>query len=129
MGRQKGSAGLTPLELEMMKVLWQTGPATVQTVRERLDRDLAYTTVQTMLNLLHRKGKVSRVLKDRSFHYRPAVSRRREVGHLLRDVVDRVFGGSAEALVMSLMETRQLTPERLERLTAVIEKEAGHVRS
>ena len=51
MGRRKGTTGLTPLELEIMNVLWETGPANVQTVRQRLGRrrDLAYTTVQTMI--------------------------------------------------------------------------------
>ena len=59
---------LTPLELEIMNVLWETGPANVQTVQARMKgRDLAYTTVQTMLNVLHRKGKVKRQLKDRAY--------------------------------------------------------------
>jgi BlaI family transcriptional regulator, penicillinase repressor len=123
MGRRKGSGGLTPLELEIMNVLWETGPANVQAVRARLGarRDLAYTTVQTMLNLLHRKGKAKRTLKDRTYYYRPAVTRRREVGHMVRDVVQRLFGGSAEELVQNLMETRQLTPEMLERLRAAVD--------
>ncbi len=58
MARKKTTEQLTPLELEIMKVLWETGPAPVQTVQEKLERKLAYTTVQTMLNLLHSKGKV-----------------------------------------------------------------------
>jgi predicted transcriptional regulator len=128
MGRRKGSGGLTPLELEIMQVLWQTGPANVQAVRAALGarRDLAYTTVQTMLNLLHRKGKVKRTLRDRSYYYLPAVTRRREVGHMVRDVVTRLFGGSAEQLVQSLMDTRQLTPETLERLAAALDRGEGH---
>ena len=127
MGRRKGTTGLTPLELEIMNVLWDTGAANVQTVRQRLGRrrDLAYTTVQTMLNLLHRKGKVKRELQDRTYHYRPAVTRRREVSHMIRDVVDRLFGGSAEELVQTLVDTRQLTPETLERLAAAVEKGEG----
>lgn len=122
MGRKKGVASLTPLELELMKVLWRTGPASVQHVREQLGSGLAYTTVQTMLNVLHRKGKVTRSLKDRSYTYRPSVEQQREVGELLRDVVERAFGGSAEDLVLNLMQTRQLTPERLERLASSLEK-------
>ena len=122
MGRRKGTTGLTPLELEIMNVLWDTGATNVQAVRQRLGRrrDLAYTTVQTMLNLLHRKGKVKRELHDRTYYYRPAVTRRREVSHMIRDVVDRLFGGSAEELVQSLVETRQLTAETLERLAAAV---------
>ena len=127
MGRRKASGRLTPLELEIMTVLWESGPANVQAVRQRLGarRELAYTTVQTMLNLLERKGKVRRTLKERTYYYRPAVTRRREVGHMVRDVVQRLFGGSAEGLVQSLVDTRQITPETLERLAVVVEK-GGH---
>ena len=55
---QKKSERLTPLELEIMNILWETGAANVHAVQEQLERELAYTTVQTMLNILHRKGKV-----------------------------------------------------------------------
>jgi predicted transcriptional regulator len=118
---------LTPLELEIMTVLWETGAANVQTVQERLGRELAYTTVQTMLNVLHRKGKVKRTLKDRAYFYRPVVSRQKFVGQTMKDIIDRLFGGSAESLVMSLVETRHLTPERLNELNALLDKakEAG----
>jgi BlaI family penicillinase repressor len=116
---------LTPLELEIMKVLWETGPANVQTVQQRLERELAYTTVQTMLNVLHRKGKAKRTLKDKAYFYRPAVSRSQVIGHALGDLIDKMFGGSAESLVMSLVETRQLTPEKLSRLKKLIEKESS----
>lgn len=120
---RKKSEQLTPLELEIMQVLWETGPANVQTVQQRLERELAYTTVQTMLNVLHRKGKVKRTLKDKAYFYRPAVSRRHVMGHAVGDLIDRMFGGSAESLVMSLVETRQLTPEKLSRLKELLEKE------
>jgi len=66
---------LTPTELEIMNVLWETGPANVQTIQQRLPRELAYTTVQTMLNILHRKGKVRRSLKRRAYFYKAVVSR------------------------------------------------------
>lgn len=115
---------LTPLELEIMKVLWETGPANVQTVQQRLERELAYTTVQTMLNVLHRKGKAKRTLKDKAYFYRPAVSRSQVIGNAVGDLIDRMFGGSAESLVMSLVETRHLTPEKLSRLNKLVEKES-----
>src|SRR5204862_253700 len=108
MARTK-SDNLTPLELEIMHVLWAEGPANVQTVQQKLPRELAYTTVQTMLNILHRKGKVKRALKERAYFYRPAVSRSEVVRHSVRDLVERMFGGSAESLVMSLIEDRHLT--------------------
>ena len=122
MARSK-SEHLTPLELEIMKVLWEAGPASVQIVQQRLEGSRAYTTVQTMLNVLHRKGKVTRVLEDKAYVYRPAVSRSQASGHALGDLVDRMFGGSAESLVMSLVETKRLTPAKLSKLQKLLEKE------
>ena|SRR5438105_3454241 len=111
---------LTPLELEIMQVLWETDAANVQHVQQRLPRELAYTTVQTMLNILHRKGKVKRALKDRAYFYRPAVSRTEVARHSVRDLVERMFGGSAESLVMSLIEDRHITRAKLARLERLL---------
>src|SRR2546425_12018612 len=127
MARPK-SEQLTPLELEIMNVLCTAGAANVQTVQQQLKRELAYTTVQTMLNILHRKGKVKRALKDRAYFYRPAVSRSQVVSHHVGDLVDRLFGGSAESLVMSLLETKHLTPAKLARLNRLL-KEAQEKRN
>lgn len=124
MARRK-SEQLTPLELEIMHVLWDTAPANVQTVQQQLKRELAYTTVQTMLNILQRKGKVKRTLKDRAYFYKPVVSRSQVVGQHMSDIVERLFGGSAENLVMSLVETKHLTPEKLARLRKLLDEESG----
>jgi len=113
---------LTPLELEIMQVLWETGAANVQTVQQQLKRELAYTTVQTMLNILHRKGKVKRALKDRAYFYKPAVSRRQVVKQAVNDLVEHLFGGSVENLVMSLVETKHLTAEKMTRLNKLLEE-------
>jgi BlaI family transcriptional regulator, penicillinase repressor len=113
---------LTPLELEIMEVLWETGAANVQAVQQRLRRELAYTTVQTMLNILHRKGKVKRALKDRAYFYKPAVSRRQVARQAVNDLVEHLFGGSVENLVMSLVETKHLTPEKLTRLNKLLKE-------
>ena len=115
---------LTPLELEIMHVLWEVAPANVQTVQQHLKRELAYTTVQTMLNILLRKGKVKRTLKDRAYFYRPVVSRSHVSRKQISDIVDRMFGGSAESLVMSLVETKHLTPESLARVHDLLEEES-----
>ena len=122
MPRQK-SEQMTPLELEIMQVLWETGPATVQQVQKELKRELAYTTVQTMLTVLHRKQKVKRTLKDKAYIYKAAVSRNKFTGHAVREFIDRLFGGSAEGLVMNLLEEKHLTREKLAELHALIEKE------
>jgi predicted transcriptional regulator len=122
-GRKSSTQSLTPLELEIMNVLWETGPANVQTVQSRLSaRELAYTTVQTMLNVLHRKGKVKRVLKDRAYLYRPVLSRQSAVRQAVGEMLDRFFGGSADSLVLSLVETRRLTPEKLAEIQKIVEE-------
>jgi BlaI family transcriptional regulator, penicillinase repressor len=114
---------LTPLELEIMHVLWEHGAANVQSVQRNLKRELAYTTVQTVLNILHRKGKVQRALKHRAYFYESVVSRNHVTREHMSDIVDRLFGGSAESLVMSLVETKQLTPKKLARLQKLLEEE------
>ena len=130
MPRQKlTGAALTPLELEIMNVLWETGPAGVQTVQARLQgRDLAYTTVQTMLNVLHRKGRVKRRLQERAFLYTPLLSRQTAVTQAVGDMIERFFGGSADSLVLNLVETRKLTTEKLAELQKLVEhsKEKSH---
>jgi len=123
MARRK-TENLTPLELEIMHVLWETGPANVQTVQQQLKRQLAYTTVQTMLNILQRKGRVRRTMKDRAYFYRPVVSRSHVTREHMSDIVDRLFGGSAESLVMSLVETKHLTSKALARLQKLVEEDA-----
>ena len=117
---------LTPLELELMKVLWleEIGPLSVQEVRQRIvGRRVAYTTVQTMLNILVRKGWAKRTLVDRAYRYRPAVSREKAAGSALKNLVQRMFGGSADALVLNLIDTRQMTPETLRRLHELVQPE------
>lgn len=122
MTRKRNRQEFTPLEFEIMNVLWVTGPANVAAVQEAMPGDppLAYTTVQTMLNILHRKGKVKRALKGRAYEYAPAVSRERAAKAAVRDVINRLFGGSAESLVMSLIEERHLTPTRLAKLNQLV---------
>lgn len=117
---KKPETSLTPLELEIMNVLWATGESNVQAVQQALPRELAYTTVQTVLNILERKGRVKRAKRDRAFFYKPIVSRSKVAESALRDMVNRLFGGSAESLVMSLLETRELTPQKLARLQRMV---------
>jgi BlaI family transcriptional regulator, penicillinase repressor len=119
-GRGKAKQALTPLELEIMQVLWQDGPSTVNDVRPKLKAALAYTTVQTMLNVLLRKGKVNRVQEGRAFRYKAAVNRKRATGSAVEDLVRRMFGGSPEALLMTMVESRQIGKKELERLGVMI---------
>jgi BlaI family transcriptional regulator, penicillinase repressor len=125
---RKPHPNLTPAELELMTILWEHGPATVQMVVEQLpkERPLAYTTVQSVLNTLHRKGKVKRKLDNRAYYYAPAVSHARAAATAIQDLVKGLFGGSPELMVLNMLETRQLTPEKLrelEQLVALAEKQ------
>jgi BlaI family penicillinase repressor len=111
---------LTPLELEIMQVLWEIGPSTVNDVRPKLKGALAYTTVQTMLNVLLRKGKVNRVQEGRAFRYKAVVNRKRASGSAVEDLVRRMFGGSPEALLMTMVESRQIGKKELDRLSEMV---------
>jgi len=112
-----------------MKVLWECGSSNVQTVQEGLSGEkLAYTTVQTMLNVLHRKGRVKRTLRGKAYLYDAVLSRERAASSAVSDLVDRLFGGSVEALVMSLIKTQQLDSKKLSRLNKVIEEHHRHER-
>jgi predicted transcriptional regulator len=122
---QKEKDGLTRLELKIMQVVWRRGPSNVTEVQEDLDEPLAYTTVQTMLNILERKGKVRRRLRGRAYEYSAAVSESKAVSHAVRDLVDRMFGGSSEELVMSLIKSRQLDRKTIARLTKRLEEGDG----
>jgi predicted transcriptional regulator len=116
---------LTKLELQIMQVIWRRGDSTVSEVQESLDQQLAYTTIQTMLNILHRKRKLKRQTSGRAFIYSAAVTEEKASTHALKDLVDRVFGGSSEDLVMSLIKSRQIDPEKIAELTRKLEEEEG----
>ena len=120
---KKDSKALTRLELEIMQVLWEQGGSTVAEVQRVLKAELAYTTVQTMLNVLWRKEKVKRVSEGRAFRYEAIVSRERARGSAVHDLVSRMFGGSSEALLMAMVDTRQISAEDLERLAEKVKKQ------
>src|ERR1700761_2962680 len=106
-------ATLTKLELQIMQAIWRIGPANTTAVQEALEQDLAYTTVQTMLNILERKGRLKRRREGRAFIYSATVSEAKASTHALRDIIDRMFGGSTEDLVMSLVKGRHIDAKRL----------------
>jgi len=117
--------GLTKLELRIMQVIWRCGGGTVSAVQAELDPPLAYTTVQTMLNILERKGKLKRELEGRAYVYTARVTEAKALGQSVRDLVDRMFGGSSEELVMSLLKNRQIDARKLAELTARFSKDEG----
>ena len=108
---------LTALELRIMRVIWRCGAGTVSEVQAEIKPPLAYTTVQTMLNILERKGRLKRELRGRAYVYSPRVSEAKAIGQGLRELIDRMFGGSSEELVMSLLKSRQIDAAKLAELT------------
>ncbi len=122
MGDREPTA-LTKLELQIMQVIWKLGASSVngacsvKEVQEALPQQLAYTTVQTMLNILERKGKLKRKLRGRAYVYSAVVTEAKASRHAVRDLVDRMFGGSADELVMSLIKNRQIDPKRIAELS------------
>ncbi len=121
---RKPSPTLTPQELEIMKAVWARGSATVRDVYEALleDRKIAYTTVMTMMNVLERKGHLRKRAEGRSFLYRPTRPQRQVLGSMVRDFVERVFGGSAAPLLAHLVDEEKLSPEELDALARRIEE-------
>jgi len=116
-------AGLTKLELKIMQVIWRLGSSTVSAVQAEMEPPLAYTTVQTMLNILERKGKLKRELQGRAYVYSAKVTENKALGQGVRDLIDRMFGGSSEELVMSLLKNRQIDARKLAELTEKFNKE------
>ncbi len=118
-------SGLTRLELRIMQVIWRYGASTVAAVQAKLNPPLAYTTVQTMLNILERKGKLARELEGRAYVYTASVSEVRALRQGVKDLIDRMFGGSSEELVMSLLKNRQIDAKKLAELTARFNQSEG----
>ncbi len=111
---------VTDRELEIMKVLWAHGRASVREVQEDLNRTagpVAYSTVQTLLNIMEdKKGLVRHVVEGRTFVYIPKKSSERTIGELTRRFVDRVFDGALDRVMVALLGSKSPTPEELERL-------------
>lgn len=122
----------TELELEILKILWREGALSGRQVRDALavaGRELALTSVITILNIMAGKGYVRRAKRQGVFAYRPKVARQSTLGKMLRDLVDRAFAGSAAAAMLHLLETSDVSDEELHQLRQLIArkaKEKGH---
>ena len=116
---------LTEQELEIMKIVWERDRATVRDVYEALleRRKIAYTTVMTMMNILEQKKYLRKSAEDRAYIYRPAKPKNQVIKGMVREFVDRVFNGSAEPLLVHLIEDRRLTNKDLDELARMIRKE------
>ena len=115
-------------ELEILRVLWEIGPAELGRVRtellERSGREVALTTVATMLKVMLDKGLVSRSKGERSWLWSAKVSRRNTSRGMIRKVLSNIFEGSASKLVMHLIEDGTLTPAEQQEIRDLLEKHA-----
>jgi BlaI family transcriptional regulator, penicillinase repressor len=115
---------LTPQELEIMKLVWLRETATVRDIYEALldKRKIAYTTVMTMMKILETKGYLKKRRQDRAFIYRPAHPKNQVISGMLREFIDRVFNGSAEPLLVHLVQSRQIREKDLQKIVRMIEE-------
>lgn len=116
---------LTERELEVMHVFWAHGEMTAQEARDRLagaGTDRAYTTIATLVRLLHEKGFLEPTNEERPFRYVPARSYEEVSGHLLGDMIERVFRGSRAQLLVRLLDDRQLSPRERAVLESLLEE-------
>jgi predicted transcriptional regulator len=116
------SLNLTEGELRLMKVLWERQRASVGEVAESVGGKPrpAYNTVLTMLRILERKGYVRHIKEGRAFIYEPIVGKKQASTSALKHLLSRFFGGSAEALVLNLLEHDQIDAQELERIKAML---------
>ena len=98
-----------------MKIVWERDKTTVRDVYETLleRRKVAYTTVMTMMKILETKKYLKKTLADRAYVYRPAQPKRQVIGDMVREFVNRVFNGSAEPLLVHLVEEHDLSSQEL----------------
>lgn len=116
---------LTGQELEIMKVIWPKGHATVREVYDELRtrRTIAYTSVQTMMNVLETKGHLKKEALDKAHVYAPVRPQQAVVRTMVRDFVDRVFDGSARPLLVHLLKEKGLTERERRELQKLLDKE------
>ena len=125
---RKAARVLGPQELQIMKVVWERRRVTVRDVYEALRerRQIAYTTVMTMMNILDQKGFLKRVPgEDRAFVYEPGRSRQTVMRAMVKEFLDRVFGGSANPLMLHLIQDKHVTKKDLDDLRRAIRKKGG----
>jgi predicted transcriptional regulator len=113
---------LTEQELEIMKVIWRLETATVRQVFEALlaQRRIAYTTVMTMMNILETKGYLKKRQDDRAYVYSPTQPQKQVLSSMVREFVNRVFNGSAEPLLLHLVEDKHLTAKDMNEIRKAI---------
>jgi len=111
---RKPSKGFTDRELEIMKIVWQMGEATVKEIQQRLPGNPHYNSVLTITRVLERKGRLVHRVEGKTHFYRAGESKEKSRAGLLRHLIDQVFSGSAASVVLNLVKTGDLTPKDLD---------------
>lgn len=114
----------TDAELEILRVLWDEGPSSVRQVQEILgrSREVGYTTVLKLLQIMTEKGLVVRDESQRSHIYSPRQSQQKTQRQLVRDLISRAFGGSAEKLIMQALSAQKVSSEELAEIRDMLEE-------
>ena len=119
----------TRAELTILRVLWKQGRCTVRQVHEALreeqDKETVYTTVLKLLQNMAEKGLVRRDERERTHVYEAAINEQKTQRDLLRDLMDRAFGGSAASLVIQALSLKKASPEELEEIRKLLDKNEG----
>ena len=120
----------TDAELEILRVLWELGPATVRQVHEALagTRETGYTTTLKLMQIMADKGLVTRDESSRTHVYAATVTKEHTQRQLVKDLVDRAFGGSAEKLVMQALRGRRATGDEIARIREMLDEIEGGAR-
>lgn len=113
---RKPSKIFTDKEMEIMKIIWQMGEATVKDIQERLSGDPHYNSVLTIIRVLERKGHLVHRAEGKTHFYRAGESKEKARTRLLRHLVDQVFGGSAASAVLNLVQAGDLTQKDLDEI-------------
>jgi BlaI family transcriptional regulator, penicillinase repressor len=111
---RKPSKVFTDKEMEIMKVVWQKGEATVKDIQEQLPGNPHYNSVLTIIRVLERKGHLLHRAEGKVYFYSAGESKEKARTRLLRHMVDQVFGGSAASVVLNLIQAGDITPKDLD---------------
>ena len=114
--------GFTDRELDIMSVLWRESSGTVAEVRDALGDDAGYTTVLKMLQILEEKGAVRHEREGRAYRYFALVESARAGERALTRIVNKIFQGSAELLLATLVEDRDFTDEEIQRMRSILDR-------
>ena len=112
----------TDSELAILRVLWRHGPCTVRDVHEHLGRETGYTTILKLMQIMTAKGLVVRDESQRTHSYRARLGEEQTQKHLVKDLITRAFGGSAQKLVLHALDAAKSSPQELAEIRRLLDQ-------